>query len=593
MQTTTLARYGAPIAIVAGALMIITRLVIQFTTPTEIEPFKAYLLSTTHAVNSVVSILAFALLVIALVALYDREARSAGAFGALAFGAAVIGTMFMTGDWWYEAFAVPRLAEVAPDVVDTFVGGRLLIGGSDQLRAVRHRLDHVRGGEHSGSCYPARHLDHHPRGRPHVRRAARDRLPQRWGGSRAGVRLAGRMDAERTIMNPTQQPMNKVLTADEVIARTEGRQRRTIALGKVDLLLTVLGLLFLAGAYWINFLPEAVALLVLTVVLLTVTSRAWHARRGDLEYGLLRHPFRRDLRPYVLQCLNHWLFWALLGATILTGAFALVPAQIASLFSLPLPNRIPYQPLLIALGVGASMMAVLALVPRRRVQIATNVLVAIGTVFLAVQLVRISVPSADPVAINSPLAGEWQAVAGGRSVLLSHHFSPQTPFVRDALDFVRVVDGRGYVGDPKQLESWYGYDQPVLAPADGMVISVSDIHPDEPIGKTGVTPSHGNHIVLEIGDRRYAVLAHLKQGSAQVSKGERVQLGRQIATVGDSGNSLWPHLHFHVQDGPDIDTQARTLPIVFRDVVLARNGRTSTPPAAALRRGDSIHRIER
>jgi hypothetical protein len=129
MQTTTLARYGAPIAIGAGALMIITRLVIQFTTPAEIEPLKAYVLTTTHAVNSVVSIVAYALLVIALVALYDREARSAGAFGALAFAAAVLGTMFMTGDWWYEAFAVPRLAEVAPDVVDTFVGGRLFIGG--------------------------------------------------------------------------------------------------------------------------------------------------------------------------------------------------------------------------------------------------------------------------------------------------------------------------------------------------------------------------------------------------------------------------------------------------------------------------------
>ena len=187
-------------------------------------------------------------------------------------------------------------------------------------------------------------------------------------------------------MNRTRQPMDRVLAADEVIPKTEGRQRRRIALGKVDLLVTVLGLLFLAGAYWINFLPEAVALLVVTVVLLTVISRAWHARRGDLEYGLLRHPFRRDLKPYVWQCLNHWLFWVLFGATILTGAFALVPAQIASLFSLPLPNRIPYHPLLIALGVGASMMAVLALVPRRRVHIATNVLVAIGTVFLAVQL---------------------------------------------------------------------------------------------------------------------------------------------------------------------------------------------------------------
>jgi hypothetical protein len=129
MQATTLARYGAPIAIVAGALMIITRLVVLFTTPAEIGELKAYVLTPTHAVNSVVSILGFALLVIALVALYDREARSAGAFGALAFGAAVIGTMFMTGDWWYEAFAVPRLAEVAPDVVDTFVGGRLIIGG--------------------------------------------------------------------------------------------------------------------------------------------------------------------------------------------------------------------------------------------------------------------------------------------------------------------------------------------------------------------------------------------------------------------------------------------------------------------------------
>src|SRR3954469_13272488 len=129
MQAKTLVRYGAPIAIVAGALMIITRPVILFTTPAVIRELTEYVLSTTHAVNSVVSILAFALLVIALVALYDREARSAGAFGALAFGAAVVGTMFMTGDWWYEAFAVPRLAEVEPDAIENFVGGRLLIGG--------------------------------------------------------------------------------------------------------------------------------------------------------------------------------------------------------------------------------------------------------------------------------------------------------------------------------------------------------------------------------------------------------------------------------------------------------------------------------
>jgi hypothetical protein len=129
VQAATLARYAAPTAFVAGALMIITRPVILFTTPAEVGGLEEYVLGTTHAINSVVSILAFALLVIALVALYDREAPSAGAFGALSFGAAVVGTMFMTGDWWYEAFAVPRLADVAPDAIDTFVGGRLLIGG--------------------------------------------------------------------------------------------------------------------------------------------------------------------------------------------------------------------------------------------------------------------------------------------------------------------------------------------------------------------------------------------------------------------------------------------------------------------------------
>ena len=91
------------------------------------------------------------------------------------------------------------------------------------------------------------------------------------------------------------------------------------------------------------------------------------------------------------------------------------------------------------------------------------------------------------------------------------------------------------------------------------MISVSDIHADEPIGETGVTPPFGNHIVLEIGDHRYAVLARLEEGSAQVSKGERVQFGQRIATVGDSGNSLWPHLHFHIQDGPNLDAQARTV----------------------------------
>jgi hypothetical protein len=100
-------------------------------------------------------------------------------------------------------------------------------------------------------------------------------------------------------------------------------------------------LLLLISAYRLTLLPEALALLILTVSLVTVLSRAWQARRRGLEYGLLRHPFRRELRPYLLQCLNHWLFWALFGAALLAGTFATVPAGVALVLSLPLPDRIP------------------------------------------------------------------------------------------------------------------------------------------------------------------------------------------------------------------------------------------------------------
>jgi hypothetical protein len=129
MSESPLSRYAAPIAIVAGVLVLATRLLVMLTTPTELGQLKTYVLSATHAVNGVASLAAFALLIVALVAAYGRQARPAGLLGAFAVGAAIIGTAFMAGDWWYEAFAVPRLAEVAPQALDTFAGGRLLIGG--------------------------------------------------------------------------------------------------------------------------------------------------------------------------------------------------------------------------------------------------------------------------------------------------------------------------------------------------------------------------------------------------------------------------------------------------------------------------------
>lgn len=60
---------------------------------------------------------AFPALAIALSAAYDRQAPSAGMFGLVAFGAALVGTFALGADMWFEGFAAPWLAQVVPQVL--------------------------------------------------------------------------------------------------------------------------------------------------------------------------------------------------------------------------------------------------------------------------------------------------------------------------------------------------------------------------------------------------------------------------------------------------------------------------------------------
>ena len=57
-------------------------------------------------------------------------------------------------------------------------------------------------------------------------------------------------------------------------------------------------------------------------------------------------------------------------------------------------------------------------------------------------------------------------------------------------------------------------------------------------------------MVLDIGGGTYALYAHFQPGSVRVKEGDRVRRGDVLGLVGSSGNSLAPHLHFHVMDGP-------------------------------------------
>ena len=93
------------------------------------------------------------------------------------------------------------------------------------------------------------------------------------------------------------------------------------------------------------------------------------------------------------------------AALLLGGVLAAGGAHFARIgFSL---NGAQFDVVIAAFAAGLVLLAALAVVPRRRVYVATNVVVALLSGFLAVQLVHISMPATDAVVLDSPLAGEW------------------------------------------------------------------------------------------------------------------------------------------------------------------------------------------
>lgn len=387
-----------------------------------------------------------------------------------------------------------------------------------------------------------------------------------------------------------QTPMRHREESQDHGRRTAGpagpRSRRLSSAAAVvaDIALAALAAALIVFSGRFSALDAGVAILVMVAAVAAAAVRLVQAFRGRAELGVLRQPLRPDLRPHLLQFLNYALLAALILIAGELGTFTNLPLYASIL--LPASDRISGQQATVAVQLAALALAALALVPARRVRPVRNLAVLSFSVFLAVSLAPALAPPRAAVAVDLPLEGEWTMVAGGRSTLLSHHYAH--PHVRNALDFARLVDGQAFVGDPEHEASWHSFGEPVLAPADGTVLSVRDDLADEPVGALQL-PAEGNAIVLDIGGGHYVVFMHLQQGSALVRPGQSVTQGQRIAAVGDTGGSLSPHLHLQIQDRPSLDDdEVRTFPMVFEHSTLTRGGRESTPPTADLRRGDVI-----
>ncbi len=147
---------------------------------------------------------------------------------------------------------------------------------------------------------------------------------------------------------------------------------------------------------------------------------------------------------------------------------------------------------------------------------------------------------------------------------------------RFAIDWEQLdTQGRFRTGEPSVPQNYVIYGQPVYAVADATVTAAVDGMPDSTPGalpaNIGVDQADGNHVILDLGNGRYALYAHLEPHSVKVAPGQRVRRGDVLGHVGTSGNSSEPHLHFQVSDGPN-PLASNGVPYLIDEFVSSQRG---------------------
>jgi hypothetical protein len=139
-----------------------------------------------------------------------------------------------------------------------------------------------------------------------------------------------------------------------------------------------------------------------------------------------------------------------------------------------------------------------------------------------------------------PLEGEWFVIEDRTF----HH--RRKAWAAYAWDVTKKVGGKTFVGQGTRVEDYFAFGQPVIAQADGVVVSVEDHAEDNVPGKIG--PEEANSVVVDYGGGLVVDYAHLKKGSAAVKPKDRVTRGQTLGLVGNSGATAAPHLHTSVYD---------------------------------------------
>lgn len=143
------------------------------------------------------------------------------------------------------------------------------------------------------------------------------------------------------------------------------------------------------------------------------------------------------------------------------------------------------------------------------------------------------------VSFPLPVAGEWFLQPSP-----VHRLHAESSF---AMDLVGTHDGAVVKKIPTRMEDYWGWGQPILAQADGVVIMVRDEMPDNKLGEMRGADAN-NYVFVDYGGGLMGNYAHLQHGSAKFKLGDHVNAGDTLALVGASGAAAVPHLHYTLRD---------------------------------------------
>jgi hypothetical protein len=152
-------------------------------------------------------------------------------------------------------------------------------------------------------------------------------------------------------------------------------------------------------------------------------------------------------------------------------------------------------------------------------------------------------PSAEDVDVEFPLrSGSYYVLQGGQSAV-TNPFHAMSGDVM-AIDIVKLnrFGNRASGIAPRALNAYEIFAETLYSPCSGSIEKVRDGLPDNLPGQPDTELTEGNYILLRCADAD-VFMAHLKSGTIKVLPGEHVSEGQPLAEVGNSGNSLEPHLH--------------------------------------------------